>query len=369
MRILITGGGTAGHINPGLSIAKFIRAKRPDCEIVFAGTSRGLESRLVPREGFRLLLIDARGFKRKLSLDVFVTLKDNIKGFIKAYRELKKYGPDAVIGTGGYVCGPVIMCAFLMGIPTIIHEQNVLPGLTNRILGRFVTRIAISYPESQKLFKNHEKIVLTGNPVRMGLLDTDKPTARKKLGIPEESKVVVIFGGSRGALNINRSVVTMLREYYRRGDFKLFFATGEDQYDDVIEMLDGWSDPDVNVIPYIYNADIVYPAADLVVSRAGAITCSELTALGLPSIMIPSPYVTANHQEYNARILEKHGAAQVILEKDLNGNLLFKNIKSLFFDSARLSDMSMNSKNLGVIDAPEKIYALIEGLIAGKPSN
>ncbi len=368
MRILITGGGTAGHINPGLSIAKFIKAKQPDCEIAFAGTSRGLESKLVPREGFRLLLIDARGFKRKLSLDVFITLKDNIKGFVKAFRELKKYKPDVVIGTGGYVCGPVIMSAFLMGIPSIIHEQNVLPGVTNRILAKIATRIAISYPESEKYFKNREKIILTGNPVRMELLDTDKPTARKELEIPEGSRVVVIFGGSRGALNINRSVVSMLREYYNKGDFNLYFATGEDQYSEVIKMLDGFSDPHVNVVPYIYNADIVYPAADLVVSRAGAITCSELTALGLPSVMIPSPYVTANHQEYNARFLEKRGAVCVILEKDLNGKLLYKKIKSLLSDSARLSDMSANSKSLGVIDAAEKIYTLVKGLIAQKPS-
>jgi len=363
MKLIVAGGGTAGHINPGLSVAKIVLSREPDSEIVFVGTDRGLETKLVPREGFELWMIDARGFRRKLTLQTFTAVKDNIKGFFQAFGLVKAFRPDAVLGTGGYVCGPVVFSARLLGIPTVIHEQNVFPGVTNRLLSRVADISAVSFSESSKYFKRARKIVTTGNPVRMEILENSKESSRKKLGLLQSDKVVVIFGGSRGAAPINTAVAEMLIKQYKKDSFKLFFATGEDQYDKVMELLSGYDNPDVKIVPYIYNSELLLPAADLMVSRAGAITCGEVTAIGLPSIMIPSPYVTANHQEYNARTLERSGAAVVIEEKDLNAALLYNSITNLLGDGGRLAWMSKCASMIGSRVSAVKIYEQLAGLV------
>lgn len=363
MKIIIAGGGTAGHINPGLAIAKYIKQKSPDAEIIFVGTKNGLETKLIPREGFELKLIKVRGFKRKLSLDTLKAVKELFQGILEARRVIKEYKPDLVIGTGGYVCGPVLFNASRMKIPTLVHEQNAFPGVTNRILSRFVDTVAISFKESKKFFKDEGKLILTGNPIRSEMLQTDRNNSRTKLGLSQDKPVVVIFGGSRGAEKINESVCRMLLEHYDEKDFSMVFATGEDQFEKISGRLADRNFNTVSVTPYIYNMADVMASADLMICRAGAITISELTALGVPSIIIPSPYVTANHQEHNARALEEQGAAVVILEKDIDGSILYQQIMSLLKDKEQLGKMSRNARKMGITNASEKIYSIIQDLL------
>lgn len=366
MRILIAGGGTAGHINPGIAIAKYIKQKNPEAEIVFVGTRKGLETKLIPREGFELKLITVRGFRRKLSADTLKAVKELFQGIFEARKIIKDYKPDIVIGTGGYVCGPVVFNASRMKIPTFIHEQNAFPGVTNRILSRFTDAVAISFKDSKDFFKAAKKLVLTGNPVRNEMLQVERSEARKKLGISSEQPVVAIMGGSRGAENINEAVVDMTLKYYRDGDCKIIFATGEAQYEKIMEKLGEGKPPNVEVVPYIYDVADVIAASDLVICRAGAITTSELTVVGIPSILIPSPYVTANHQEHNARALEEQGASVVILEKDLNGNILYNQMMSLLKDKEQLIKMSRNAKKIGIPNATEKIYSIVKEVLQRK---
>lgn len=359
MRIIIAGGGTAGHINPGLAVAKYIKIQRPEAEILFIGTQRGMETKLVPREGFKLKLIRVRGLKRKISLENIVVLKELFQGIFEARNIIKNFKPDVVFGTGGYVCGPVLLCAWIMRIPTVIHEQNAFPGITNRLLSRVVDIVAISFEQSGKYFRQSKKLVNTGNPIRMDMLKINRKEARNKRGIKEDGKCVVVFGGSLGAKKINEAVVEMLTRHYKINDFNIIFATGNTQYQNISDKLEGLKLSSVSVVPYIYDMGNVMACADLAICRAGAITVSELAAVGVPSILIPSPNVTANHQEYNARALESQGASIVILEKDLNGQVIYKKIKDLFAGNKQLEEMRRNSKKTGSTNAVQNIYSVL----------
>ncbi|HEX2925183.1 MAG TPA: undecaprenyldiphospho-muramoylpentapeptide beta-N-acetylglucosaminyltransferase [Ruminiclostridium sp.] len=361
MKVLIAGGGTGGHINPGLAIAKYIKQKEPEAEITFVGTKRGLETILVPREGFPLETITVRGFKRKLSLDTLIAIKELIQSFFQASRLLKRLKPDVVIGTGGYVCGPVLYMASKKGIPALIHESNAYPGVTNRLLEKHVNYVAISFKDAEKYFKNKNKLVLTGNPVRQELLNSRRQEVLADLDIVEGKPLIVAMGGSRGAKKINETIAEMLNSYFK-GEFNLIFATGEAQFEEInssVKIDEKYGDM-VKIVPYIYNVDKVYVASDLMICRAGAITISELQTMGIPSILIPSPYVTANHQEHNARSLERDGGAVVILENELNADLLYKQICSLISNKDVLKKMSKSATKNSVPDSVEKIYRLIK---------
>jgi len=362
MKVMIAGGGTAGHINPGLAIAKYIKIKEPEAEILFVGTEKGLEMKLVPREGFSLKTIKVKGFKRKLSFDTLVSIKELFQGVVGARKLIKEFKPDVVIGTGGYVCGPVVFMASRLKIPTLIHEQNVLPGATIKILSRFADVVSISFEESGEYLKSAKKKVLTGNIINAEMFQNDKAKARKKLGIDVNEKVVVVVGGSLGAEKINQSVIEMLSSYYTIEDFKIIFSTGEKQYEKVIEKLGCKKPISAEIVPYIYDAVNVYCSADLIVSRAGAIITGEITALGIPSILIPSAYVTENHQEFNARSVERKGAAIVLLEKDLTGRVLYELIMRLINDKNRLDKMSESAKLIGVKNATEMIYYIVKDI-------
>ena len=379
MKVLIAGGGTGGHVNPGLAIAKYIKDKNPEADITFVGTQKGLETKLVPREGYVLETITVRGFKRKISLDTVVAVKELIQSFFQASKLLKRLKPDIVIGTGGYVCGPVLYVAAKLGIPTLIHESNAFPGVTNKILERYVDYVAISFKDSEKYFKNTKKIVHTGNPVRQELLKSiidhtksstlteigdSKSEFQRRLGMQEDKPLVVVMGGSRGARKINESTAQMLNEYYK-GEFNIIFSTGEAQFQQINQLINVNSayTTQVQVVPYIYNVSEVYSASDLMICRAGAITISELQVMGKPSILIPSPYVTANHQEHNARTLERDGGAVVILENELNGELLYKQICQLINDKSLMVKMGQDAKKNATYDAAEQIFELIKRLL------
>lgn len=368
MKLIITGGGTAGHINPGIAIARHIREKYPQAEVLFIGTEKGLEKDLVPKEGFKITFIKARGFNRKLSFDIVLTTLDMAAGYIEAKKIIKTFKPDVVVGTGGYVCLPALLAAVRLKVPTLIHESNAFPGITNRLLGKLVDAVAISFKESEKNFKGAKRIILTGNPVRPEILSMSKNEVRADEAADPQPALVLIFGGSRGAERINKAVIDMIALNGGKLPYNLIVSTGQVKFDTVVKSLEEKDFPiqnleNIKIVPYIFDMAQTIADADLVVSRAGAVTISEITAVGIPSILIPFPFATENHQEYNARSLEKQGAAIVILEKDLSPDILNQQIMSLINNREQMNRMAKNAKKMGVVDAVEKIGAIIEELI------
>jgi len=365
-KVIFAGGGTGGHIYPALAIATELKRRYSDVEIIFVGTERGLEKTLVPQAGYPLRIIRVKGFNRKLSLDTFSSIKQMILGGIDSLAILKMEKPDLVIGTGGYVSGPVIFFASLLRIPTIIHEQNVIPGITNRILSRFVNKVAISFPESSKYLPK-SKIVLTGNPVRTEIADGDRLEALKAFGLTTNIPVVLSFGGSQGAKRLNEAIAEVVGKISNNPKFQLIHVTGPKQYDSFMQLLEN-KGIDLNRIghiiirPYIYEMQKAYAATDLVISRAGAITISEITLCGKPAILIPLPTAAGHHQDFNAKILQDNGAAIVLGDQKLSGEILFDTIIKITNDKKRLREMALASKSLAKPDALDKIMDIIKKL-------
>ncbi len=366
MRILIAGGGTGGHIYPAIAIANRIREEYPDWEILFVGTKRGLEYKLVPEAGYRIQLVRVSGFKRRLSLDTFKSVRDLFDGLKDARKVIKDFKPDIVIGTGGYVCGPILWTASMMQIKTIIHEQNVIPGVTNKILGKFVDRIMVSFEDSRKYFQNSSKIVVTGNPVRKEFIRFDREQSRRNLGIKDNCMLVMSFGGSRGAEKINEIMKTVVKKMSNKEELQLIHITGSSHYELFMKDLEKENIiivKNIMIKPYAHDMPALMGACDLVICRSGAITLAEITAMGLPSILIPSPHVTNNHQEHNARVLEKKGAAVLLLERELNDKNIVELLSRFTKEKHRLVDMGEKSKLLSKTDATEIIFSNIMGLL------
>lgn len=367
MRFVLTGGGTGGHIYPALAIARGLKDRYPGAEILYLGNSSGMESDIVPKEGIPFTGIAAAGLERKLSLRNLLVLYQAWQGLRQAGKILRSWKPDVVIGTGGYVCGPVMLAAAFRRIPTLIHEQNALPGITNRILSRFASRIAITFAASAGYFPRREKVRLTGLPVRPEILQADKASGLNKLGFEPGRFFLFSFGGSRGARTINKAMVEVIKSFADDARLNILHATGTTGYQEFLEDcaafgLDLVKLSNIRIMPYVDNMHDAL-AADLVISRAGAATLAELTALGIPSILIPYPYASENHQEFNARALEKEGAAIVVLDSQLSGSLLCGKINELLSDRGRLSAMSVASKNIGRINALEDIMKCVDELI------
>lgn len=360
MKVLFAGGGTGGHINPAISIADYIKEKETDFEALFVGTQHGLEKKLVPKAGYDIEYIDICGFDRKNLLKNISVLKKLSQSKKRCREIIKNFKPDAVVLTGGYVSGPVAMAAHKMGVPALIHEQNVYPGLTVKGSMNYVDYVAVSFPQTLDIMKNNKKCVLTGNPVRTQILNSDYTVARKKLRLSEKP-FVLIFGGSLGAQKINENVVKILKKISDDNKIQLLFGTGERNYDEIEKKIKNMDlSEDIKVVPYIDNMHLAMAAADIVVARSGAITVSEIAVLGRPSILIPSPNVVRNHQEQNARELEKIGACKVILESELTPESLYNEINSLASDEKTLSDMPENLKQVACPDALEKLYELVK---------
>lgn len=366
MRIMIAGGGTAGHINPGIALAKKLLKKQAGIEILFVGTEKGLESKIVPREGFDIEYIRVSGFKRKFGVDTFKTLQKMFEGYSDAKKIINKFKPDVVIGMGGYVCGPVLFCAAMKKIPTLIHEQNAFPGVTNKLLSHIVKTVCISFEESASFFKGAKKVVFTGNPVREELQLANRKTSRDKFDLKPGEHFVAVMGGSLGAEKINQTVIEMIENYYKPGSFKLLFATGATRYDEVIASFAKPIPEGVKVEDYIYDVGSVYAAADLIVCRSGAITLTELAFMGTPSILIPSPNVTANHQEHNALAFKKRGAAFVMTEKELSAKTLWDTINELLSNDSILTKMSKSARENAKPDSVNKIVEEVMNLTKNK---
>lgn len=365
MKVLVTGGGTGGHIYPGIAIAQAIMEKYPTAQISFVGTDRGLEAELVPRAGFPFLKITVAGLQRKLTLKNVQAIGKLGAGLLQAWRIIRREKPELVIGTGGYVCGPVVMMAALAGIPTLIHEQNAMPGLTNRILSHFVDAIAITYAESIPYFPKRTKISKTGNPIRTEILTTDRITGCKNLGIAADKTVLLIFGGSRGARSINQTMCQAIPHLIRDPKFHVLFITGKNDYQKIVELLPSDAN-NLTVLPYLFNMQDALAASDLIISRAGATTLAEITAKGISAILVPYPYATGNHQEHNARVLEKAGAARVVLDNELNSEKLVKLIKEIGSNEEMRAQMSKKSRELSNPHAARQIAEAAIALLGKK---
>ncbi|MCM3768015.1 undecaprenyldiphospho-muramoylpentapeptide beta-N-acetylglucosaminyltransferase [Neobacillus niacini] len=364
MKIAVSGGGTGGHIYPALALIREIQKRHKDAKVIYIGTLNGLESKIVPKENIPFKSIHITGFRRKLSFENVKTVLRFIKGVRDSRKILKEFKPDIVVGTGGYVCGPVVYAAAKLKIPTIIHEQNSVPGLTNKFLSRYVKKIAICFEQAREFFPS-EKVVFTGNPRASEVLGQDGIKGRLSVGLSTTMPSVLIFGGSRGARPINEAVIKSLPELAGK-PYQVLYITGEVHYEEVKKEVELVGNPkNVAIKPFIHNMPEVLAGMDLVVSRAGATTLAEITSLGIPAILIPSPYVTNNHQEKNANSLSEQGAAKVMLEKDLTGNGLVTAVDRILLNKETLKEMKANSMKIGVPDSAARLYNLIIDLIKG----
>lgn len=366
MKYLITGGGTGGHIYPALAIANEIKNKEKDAEILYVGTKEGLEAELVPREGFKFKTIRVKGMPRKINKKSFIAAKELFHGLFDAKKIIKEFGPDIVIGTGGYVCGPLVYMAKKMKIPAMIHEQNAFPGITNKILSRYVDKVAVTFDESKKYFKYPDRIVNTGNPIRREILEINKIEAYSKLNIHKDLPFILSFGGSGGQNKLNLAIYELIKHIDKKKDLQLLHVTGKRFYDEFMERLEKDNislKGNVKIYPYFHEMPEAINIADLVITSAGAITLAEISAVGVASILIPKSYTAENHQEYNARAFADKGASILILEKDLIGDHLIDTIRGTIKDKETLSNMSLKSKKIGKSDAAERIFHIVKGLL------
>ena len=373
MHILFAGGGTAGHINPALAVAGYIKEHNDDVKISYIGTKSGLESRLVPKEGYDFYTIDVAGFQRKITLK---NVKRNISAACKAVTSsiaakklLEELKPDVVVGTGGYVSGPVLREATKLRIKTAIHEQNAFPGVTTKMLAPKVDRVMLAIPAAKKYLKLHKEPIITGNPIRQMLIKANRDIARKQLGL-DNRPMILSFGGSLGARAINEAVVGLIEWHQNSGSYYHFHGTGKSGVEKMNQMLKeidfNFDNNIIHVTEYIDNMDVLLAAADLVICRAGAITLGELQVCGKASILIPSPYVAENHQYYNAMSLVECGAAEIIEEKDLTSEALISKVKQLLNDLPRLNQMSQNAKKTAIVDSNKRIYDVIMDLLKNR---
>lgn len=359
MKILIVAGGTGGHITPGIAIANMLRERGDN--VKFVGTETGMEKDLVPKAGYDLEYIHAEGLHRGLSLKNIKTLMTLKKGIDDCLKIIDTEKPDIVIGTGGYVTAPLMIAGIKRKIPTMIHESNALPGKTTIWLSKKVDVIALGFEDAKKRVPNAKCAVFTGNPTKMDD-SLNKDEMKKKLGL--EGKSVLIFGGSQGARKINDTIIDMINEN-KDLSYKVIYATGPKNYDEVISKINV-ENSRFKVEKYIYNMPEVMAASDLVVCRSGALTVTEISVLGVPSIMIPFPYAAENHQYYNAKTIEDAGAGIIIEEKDLTKDVLEDKIESIINDDKKLMEMSLNAKKVGDNKAIERIENEIDKLVVKK---
>lgn len=371
MKVLFAGGGTAGHINPALAIAGYLREKEPDTQVLYVGAKGGMEERLVPAAGYKFKSITISGFQRRVT---FKNAVKNIKTAARVFtssREARKiiegFQPDICVGTGGYVSGPVIREAIKLKIPSVIHEQNAFPGVTNKMLSKRADKTMLAVTDALKYLDPAARCVITGNPVRQEVIRARKEESRAKLGL-DSRPLILSFGGSLGARKINEAVADLLAESAKSGKFQHIHGYGKwgKWFPDLLKEkgLDLEQHKEIDVREYIDNMPDCLAAADLVICRAGAITLSELQAQGKASILIPSPNVAENHQYHNAMALVRRGAAEMIEEKDLSGAALCKKVQELFAKPDAIKDISVKARDMAILDANKRIYDIIKEVLA-----
>ncbi len=354
MKILIGGGGTGGHIYPALALARYVKAVDSVNEVLFIGTSKGLENRIIPAAGFPLTTIPARGFQRNFRHFV-PFIADLVRGLKQSLKILKEHQPNVVLGMGGYVAAPLLISALLKKFPVVLHEQNVLPGMVNKRLAPYVKKVCLSFMETEKSLPRRSNVIFTGNPRSGEVASISRNEGCRKFDLNPEDLNILVYGGSRGALRLNQVITAFLSDGLMPEEAYLIYVTGEIYYKDVIANL-GSLPARVKIYPYLDNLPYALAAANLAITRSGATTLAEITALGVPAILVPSPNVVGNHQYYNARLLSDKDAAVLIEEKDFNHIRLREEIEKLTREPGLLEIMGSNSKMLGTTDAAEKIY-------------
>ncbi|GGV08155.1 undecaprenyldiphospho-muramoylpentapeptide beta-N-acetylglucosaminyltransferase [Lactobacillus acetotolerans] len=364
MRVIFTGGGTGGHIYPIMAIIERLKQRKisTNDEILFVGTKKGLESKIVPAAGVNFKTIRIQGFNRKHLLKNFETIELFIRATKKAKEILRDFKPDVVVGTGGYVSGAMVYEAAKMHIPTMIHESNSVVGVANKFLGHYVDKICYTFDDAANQFSEKKKLVKTGNPRSQQVLSLHEKEIdlQSKWGLNPKIPTVLVFGGSRGALAINRIMLKSLLQLKKK-PYQIIWATGTYYYDAVQKKLkDIDYGQNIKILPYIQDMPALLPEMTCVVSRSGATSIAEFTALGVPAILIPSPNVTHNHQMKNAVDLEKAGAALVIPENDLNPNNFISSIDHILLDEKYAEEMSKASKALGVPNASDQVIKVME---------
>lgn len=370
MRVIISAAGTGGHINPGIAIANKIMEHEPDSKIVFFGTDRGLENDLVPRAGYELRRIEAYGIQPKFSFKNFkqiirtINSKKDVKKFIDEFK------PDVVIGTGGYICGPVFAAANSRKIPTFLHESNAYPGRAVKMFAKKAKKVFVGFEEAKNKLSSLNNVIVTGTPTKIRKIDISnekKNSILNEYNLSLDKPIILIFGGSQGARKINESIVELLKNKLN-STYQLIWATGPKQYDLIKRDLANY-DLDIEhiknakIMPYIYNMEELINLSDLIVCRSGAMTITEIAIVEKPAIFIPLPSVGANRQEDNARVLEKLGSAKVILNSELNSEILNKYINEMIFDKNKLIEMGKNAGKIAIKDVEEKIYKEIKSVL------
>ena len=361
MRIIIAGGGTGGHLFPGIAIAEEFNGRGAENEVLFVGTEKGIEARVLPKLGWPVRFISAEGIKGKGVLSKIRALYKLIPGFFESVKVIKEFRPDAVIGVGGYASAPLLMAARFLKIRTTIHEQNALPGVTNRILGKFVNRVFISFPDSAGFFPER-KVVVSGNPLRREIVEGLQWPVVSGQWSEGKKPAILVFGGSLGAHRINMAMLEMIRQINEPDKWKIIHQTGEKDYKEIKE---GYIEADweADVRPFIYDMPSAYGEADLVICRAGATTVAELTAAGKPAILIPYPFAADDHQRVNAESLVEAGGGVMILEKDLTGECLASEVERLLDNGDILRSMGEKARKLARLDAAKVVVDGIYELV------
>lgn len=370
MKVIVAAAGTAGHINPGLAIANKIKEKEPESEIIFIGTDRGLENDLVPRAGYELKTIEAYGLSKKISIENLKKIYVTIKSTKKVRKIIKEFKPDVIVGAGGYICGPVVWAGHKEKIPIVLHESNAFPGKAVKVLAKNAETVMISFEEARSRIPNAKNIVCTGTPVKIEKKEytiKQKTEMLEKGSLKQDLPIVLVFGGSQGAQKINDAVIGILKNGLNK-HYQIVWATGPKQFE-IIKNEFEKDNKDVNnienakILPYIYNMEEVMNLSDVIVARSGAMTITEISNLGKPSILIPLPNVSQNHQLYNAKVLENVGAAKIILNDELEQEKLQKEIENIINDSKLMKKMGENAFSKSIENVQEKIYKEIKKIV------
>jgi UDP-N-acetylglucosamine--N-acetylmuramyl-(pentapeptide) pyrophosphoryl-undecaprenol N-acetylglucosamine transferase len=363
IRLLVAAGGTGGHVYPGIAIAEEWKRLHPDSVVTFVGTERGVEAKAVPAAGFEFRAIDARGFPRTPGIGQIRALWAFGRSFVQVAGIIKDVKPDAVIATGGFVSGPVGLWARLLSIPLVLQEQNSVPGAVNRWLSLIADQVHISFVESRNYFRRRNNLKVSGNPIRGSLLRQDRHTAYEFLGLDPTRRTLLVFGGSRGATSINRAVQGALPRLAAIPNLQIIWQTGTDDHEACAAAARAVSIP-VRAFAYLDQMEKAYAVADLAVCRSGAMTITELTACGVPSILVPYPHAARDHQTLNAGGLTDRGAAEMVADRDLTPESLADHVEALFRDESRLRRMGRNARAFARTNAAERIVRSIEELVA-----
>ncbi len=370
MRVIIAAAGTGGHINPGIAIANKIKEKEPKSEIMFIGTNRGLEIDLVPRAGYKLKTIEAYGFKKEFSIQNAKKIMQTFHSKKDVKKIIDEFKPDVVLGTGGYICVPVLSAAISKKVPVVLHESNAYPGKALKMFSKKADLVLVGFEETKNKLKDAKNIIVSGTPTKIRkrkISDFDKKEILSKLGIKSNLPIALVFGGSQGAQAINQAVKQLII-HHKNEKYQIIWATGPKQYDIIKEELEKENINinhicDVKIVPYIYDMEEMLNIADLVVCRSGAMTITEIAIVGKPAIFVPLPSMSANRQEDNAMVLEKIGAAKIILNKDIAGDILSENIEDIIENKTELEEMGRLANSIAPSNVEDKIYEEIKKVL------